>query len=231
MSTRSVLIVDDEKNIRLTLAESLSSIVQDIETAINGEEALEKLARKDFALVLLDIHMPGMDGMEVLRRLRETRPGIRVIMITAHGTVDTAVEAMKLGAVDFLQKPFTPADIRALAGRALDREHLDEERAQGFHQHIELARKCFNERRFDAAGEFLRRAIADDPSRPEPFNLLGVLLELKGDKIEAQKNYRAALALDPTYTPADANLNRVVGITPFEKIALEKAGAEKKERR
>jgi len=114
---KPILIVDDEKNIRMTLSQSLESLETETDTAGNGEEALAKLKEKDFGLILLDIRMPGIDGMEVLRQVREIRPDIRIIMITAYGTIESAVEAIKLGAVDFLQKPFDPDEIRALVSR------------------------------------------------------------------------------------------------------------------
>ncbi|RJR44350.1 MAG: response regulator [Desulfobacteraceae bacterium] len=117
-----MLVVDDEKNIRLTLSQSLDSLGIEISTAVNGEEALRKLQEQEFSLIILDLRMPGMDGMEVLRHVRTRWPKTRVIVITAYGTVESAVEAMKLGADDFIQKPFTPAEIRELAMQVLERE-------------------------------------------------------------------------------------------------------------
>src|SRR5512147_512007 len=154
---KPILIVDDEKNIRLTLTESLASLAIETDTASNGEEALAKLKEKDFGVILLDIRMPGMDGMEVLRRVREIRPDIRVIMITAYGTVESAVEAMKLGAVDFLQKPFDPEQVRELVSRVIDREKLDEQKLTDYTSYIELAKKCIGDRHFDAAIEHMRK--------------------------------------------------------------------------
>jgi len=220
MKTASVLIVDDEKNVRLTLVQALETLGLDCDTAINGEEALVKLAQRPFGLILLDLKMPGMDGIEVLRRLRHARPDIRVLIITAHGTIDSAVEAMKLGAVDFIQKPFAPKEIRALVTKVLDRDTLQAARAEGYHSHVELAKKAIAERQFEAAQEHIRQAIAADSTKPEAFNLLGVLCEINDDKLEAHKNYRAALALDPTYRPADQNLRRATGVTLREDIDL-----------
>jgi len=208
MISKPILIVDDEKNIRLTLSQALETLGTQIDAAANGEEALAKLREKEFGLILLDIRMPGMDGIEVLRRVREIRPDIRVIMITAYGTVESAVEAMKLGAVDFLQKPFDPEEIRELVSRVMDRDKLDEHKLVDYASHIELAKKCIGDRHFDAAVEHVRKAIFIDPGRPETFNLLGALMEIRGDRIEAQKNYRAALSLDPSYEPAIKNLHR-----------------------
>jgi DNA-binding response OmpR family regulator len=208
MIGRRVLIVDDEKNIRLTLSQALEVLEVETDTAANGEEALAKLKEKEFGLILLDLKMPGMDGMEVLRRVSEIRPDIRMIIITAYGTVESAVEAMKLGAADFIQKPFAPEEIRGLVSRVMDREKIDERKAVDYGTSIELAKRCIGERHFDAAIEHVRKAISLDPGRPEAFNLLGALMEIRGDRIEAQKNYRAALSLDPSYEPAIKNLQR-----------------------
>jgi DNA-binding response OmpR family regulator len=208
MISKPILIVDDEKNIRLTLSQALETLGAEIDTAANGEEALAKLKGREFGLILLDIRMPGMDGMEVLRRVREIRPDIRIIMITAYGTIESAVEALKLGAVDFLQKPFDPEEIRELVSRVMDRDRLDEHKLVDYASHIELAKKCIGDRHFDAAAEHVRKAIFIDSRRPEAFNLLGGLMEIRGDRVEAQKNYRAALSLDPSYEPAIKNLHR-----------------------
>jgi CheY-like chemotaxis protein len=208
MKDKSVLIVDDEKNIRLTLSQALEVLNLETDTAADGEEALAKLKAKEFGLILLDLKMPGMDGMELLRRVREIRPDIRIIIITAYGTVESAVEAMKLGAVDFIQKPFSPEEIRGLVSRVTDREKLDEQKAVDYSSFIELAKRSISDRYFDAAIEHLRKAISLDPGRPEAFNLIGALMEIRGDRDEAQKNYRAALSLDSSYEPAIKNLQR-----------------------
>jgi DNA-binding response OmpR family regulator len=208
MKDKSVLIVDDEKNIRLTLSQTLETLEVQTDTAADGEEALAKLKEKEFGLILLDLKIPGIDGMEVLRQVSKIRPDIRIIILTAYGTVELAVEAMKLGAADFIQKPFTPEEIRELVSRVMDREKLDEQKAVDYTSSIELAKRCIGDRHFAAAIEHVRKAISLDPARPEAFNLLGALMEVRGDRIEAQKNYRAALSLDPSYEPAIKNLQR-----------------------
>lgn len=208
MKTNSVLIVDDEKNIRLTLSRTLESMDLTVQTAVNGEEALEKLRAKDFGLVFLDLRLPGMGGLEVLRRIREKSAKARVIIITAHGTIESAVEAMKLGAVDFIQKPFTPAEIRSLSSKVMEREALDEASAEDYEQLIELCKRHIADSRFEEAKAAVHKALAKDPSKPEAYNLLGAFLECRGDRIEAQKYYRAALEIDPGFKPARANLER-----------------------
>jgi len=207
--TNAILIVDDEKNIRLTLLRALESFGADLDTAVNGEEALAKLREKEFSLIMLDLRMPGIDGMDVLRKVRELRPDIKVIILTAFGTVERAVEAIQLGAVDFLQKPFVPNEIREIVTRVMDREAIDAQKAADFASLLELAKRSIGERHIEAAEEQIRRAISIDPLRPESFNLLGLILEARKSPLEAQKQYRAALALNPTFEAARHNLHRL----------------------
>ena len=210
MKKTAVLIVDDEKNIRLTLSQALEPLELEVGTAVNGEEALGKTEDGSFGLVLLDLKMPGMDGLDVLQRLAKERPDLRVIIITAHGTIESAVDAMKLGAVDFIQKPFAPDEIRELVTRVLKRDELDEEKAEDYESRIELAKRSMTSRLYDAAVEHLRKATILEPKRPEAYNLLGVVHEIRGEKSEALEQYRVALVHDPAYKPADANLHRAV---------------------
>jgi DNA-binding response OmpR family regulator len=220
MEQKPILIVDDEKNIRLTMSQSLEPLGMPVHTAVNGEEALQKLRAAPCGLVFLDLKMPGMDGIEVLRRIKDGWPQARVIIITAHGTIASAVEAMKLGAVDFIQKPFSPGEIRELAAQVLEREALNEENAVDYRSLIELAKRHISDRRFSAARESVRKAIAADPAQPEAYNLLGALLEIKGDCLEGQKFYRAALDIDPTFKPAQVNLDRTTSFSKFGRIDL-----------
>jgi len=209
MTNKSVLIVDDERNIRLTLSQCLESMEFEIDTAENGEEVLAKLKERDFDIVLLDLRMPGMDGMEVLRKIHELRPDISVVVITAHGTIDAAIEATRLGAADFIQKPFVPQEVRELVLRVMDKEKLGERKEADYSSAIERARHCIEERHLDGAFEHLRRAIYLDHSRAEAFNLMGAVMELRRDVDEARRHYRAAISIDPTFEPAIKNLERV----------------------
>ena len=220
MVKTAILIVDDEKNIRLTISHSLEPLEIPVQTAVNGEEALQKLKDGQFGMVFLDLRMPGIDGMEALRRIKDDWPKIRVVIITAHGTIESAVEAMKLGAVDFIQKPFSPVEIRDLASRVLEREALDAECSVDYPSLIELTKRHISDREFATARETARKAIAVDPAHPESYNLLGALLEIKGDWLEAQKFYRAALDIDPTFKAAWANLERTTSWNKSGKIDL-----------
>jgi DNA-binding NtrC family response regulator len=116
---QKILILDDEKNIRLTIKRCLETPEMSIDDAINGEEALKKLKDNSYDLLLLDLKLPGIDGMEILKIVRNQYPDMKVIIISAHGTIQTAVEALKTGALDFLEKPFTPGDLRLVIQKAL----------------------------------------------------------------------------------------------------------------
>lgn len=228
MGTQRILVVDDEKNIRLTLAQALESSGLLVQTAGDGAEALQKVTEADFSLVLLDLKLPGLDGLEVLRRIRQSRPKLRVIIITAHGTIAYAVEALKAGAVDFLRKPFSPNEIREIVRRVLARPDPQEKASPDYRTLLARAGSGLQEGDLEAAGETIRQAIALDPARPEAYNLLGALLEMKHDPLEAQRFYRAALEIDPTYEPAGANLDRITLRRRLGPIDLGKT--EKKER-
>jgi two-component system, NtrC family, nitrogen regulation response regulator NtrX len=101
----TLLIIDDEKSIRKTLTEILSFEGYKLEEAVDGEEGLKKFKEKTFDVVLCDIKMPKIDGMEFLQKANEINPDVPIIMISGHGNIETAVEAVKKGAYDFIQKP------------------------------------------------------------------------------------------------------------------------------
>jgi len=120
-----VLVVDDEEGLRDFIAEVLEDVGHDVTVAGDGAEAAGRLANRGFDLLITDLRMPRMDGMALLRRARAEQPEMEVIVLTAHGTVETAVEAMKLGAFDYLEKPIgSPDQLRLIASRALERRAL-----------------------------------------------------------------------------------------------------------
>ena len=151
-----ILIVDDEPGIR----QSLKGVFEDegfaTESVSSGEECLKKIAQSAFDLVLLDIWLPGIDGLETLRRLREPSPSTRVIMISGHATIATAVAATKLGAYDFIEKPFSLEHALLIARNAVSHKQLE--------QAHEMLRHQFEER-FTIVGDSipikaLRKQIA-----------------------------------------------------------------------
>ncbi len=105
MENDKILIVDDEPDFVEALAKRLKNHALDVETASGGEEALEKARSQDFTAIVLDLKMPGMDGIETLERLKEINPNLQIILLTGHGSIREGVDAMKHGAIDFLEKP------------------------------------------------------------------------------------------------------------------------------
>ena len=137
-----VLVVDDEEIVRESLTGWLRKDGYTVQWAHDGRAALEALAASEWSVVLLDLKMPGMDGLQVLEEARKVRPGASYILMTAYATVDTAVAAMKLGAYDYLVKPFDPEELSALVQRIVAQQELVQEneslrqalkREYGFH--------------------------------------------------------------------------------------------------
>jgi DNA-binding NtrC family response regulator len=104
MNTK-ILLVDDEKEFADSLSQRLQIRGLDVQTALSGEDALDLIQKEDFDVVILDVLMPGKDGIETLKEIKDARPLLEVIMLTGHATVETAIEGMKLGAYDYLMKP------------------------------------------------------------------------------------------------------------------------------
>jgi len=106
-----VLIVDDEEDFTAALAKRMGARGLTVDTAVSGEDALKKAKKADFDVIVLDLAMGGIDGIETLKRLKDKEPDLQIILLTGHATIETGVEAMKLGAVDYLQKPAEFADL------------------------------------------------------------------------------------------------------------------------
>ncbi len=125
---RNILIVDDEVKMRRVLQISLEEEGYSVREVKNGEDALAKLSETSFNLVIADMKMPGMNGVELLKKAKETDPGMPFIIMTAYGTVQTAVEAMKSGAFDYILKPFDIDEMKITVSRALDIKQLKKEK-------------------------------------------------------------------------------------------------------
>ena len=122
-----VLVVDDERPTRLLMEKELPRAGYLVTTAESGEEALEKVRAQDFDVILLDLKMPGIGGMEALRRIRDSGASGEVVILTGHPDVDSAIEAMKLGAYDYLTKPFKLSELEEVLRRAAERKRLERE--------------------------------------------------------------------------------------------------------
>jgi two-component system, OmpR family, response regulator VicR len=129
MSIANILLVDDEVPFVEAMTRRLSKRNVDIQAAFSGEEALDKLAQPgNVEVVILDIKMPGMDGIETLKEIKRRFPLVEVIMLTGHATVETGIEGMKLGASDYLMKPCDIGDLVAKVQTAAHKKREHEEK-------------------------------------------------------------------------------------------------------
>ncbi len=132
---RTILVADDEANIRKVLAATLRKEGYEVLTAADGAEALQMLERERVDVLLTDLRMPEVDGMELLNSALEARPGLPVVILTAHGTVETAKTALKRGAFDYLEKPFDREELRLIIGKAAATAALNIEEPEPFSEH------------------------------------------------------------------------------------------------
>ncbi|KAB2890498.1 MAG: response regulator [Desulfobulbaceae bacterium] len=119
-----VLLVDDEEDFLTTLAERLEARGLKVSTASNGENALASIEAEVFDLVVLDLAMPGLDGLETLKRIKARQPEAEIIMLSGQGSIRTSIEAMKLGACDFLQKPVDIGELMNKISEAKEKRML-----------------------------------------------------------------------------------------------------------
>jgi DNA-binding response OmpR family regulator len=133
-----ILIVDDEATARISLAEILHLEEFEVSVADSGEMGLEYLEKETFDLMLLDIKMPGIDGVEVLKKAAEHNPECKVILLTAHGSLKSAIEAVRQGAHDYLLKPASPGEILSSVSRAMT-ERVDSDRRRRLIEQMEAS--------------------------------------------------------------------------------------------
>ncbi|HXU12587.1 MAG TPA: response regulator, partial [Candidatus Binatia bacterium] len=160
----NILVIDDEVQLRDLLKTVLSEHGYGVETAEDGHQAIEKVKAARFDLALCDLVMPGIDGIETIARIREIRPDIQLIVMTAHGSYQSAVESLRAGVFDFLAKPLLLKDLLFSVRRALERSELLERLAL-----YELSRSIFSTLDpGDLYGRIVRAAVdvlrADDAS-------------------------------------------------------------------
>jgi DNA-binding response OmpR family regulator len=213
---KRILIVDDETNVRLNFRTTLETEGYEAFEVSSGEEAVQLLAEHSFALAILDIRMPGMDGLELLAKMRESGIRVPAMIVTAYSDVPNAVKAMKLGAIDFLQKPLRPEDLRSIVSEILKRHTgQDDSSAETFSAHIVAAKRCLNLRAFGKARLHLVKALELNAKSAEAYNLAGVLAEVLEDYDHAKKYYGQAIKLDKKYEPAQQNMRRLFEVDHF----------------
>ena len=129
MAIANILLVDDEVPFVETMTKRLTKRDLDVSTAFNGQEALDKLENsRSIEVVILDVKMPGMDGLETLQKIRKKYPLVEVVMLTGHATVESAIDGMKLGAFDYLMKPCDMDILISKVGEAAKKKRSHEEK-------------------------------------------------------------------------------------------------------
>lgn len=188
----NVLVVDDTKNIRVLLTTCLEIEGYHVRSVSDGNQALQLLETESFDLIFLDIKLPEYSGTEVLRRMRAGGIETPVIIMTAFATVKNAVECTKLGAVAYLQKPFSAEKIRQVL------EEVKKELGKEFPEQIEslkFAAELILTGRPDQALATLKRMLSTHPLCGETYLLLGKAYEAQGNRSEADKAYAVAKQL------------------------------------
>jgi DNA-binding response OmpR family regulator len=205
-----ILVVDDERNIRKNLTMVLEASGYLVDAASDGEEAIAKCKERRPDIAFVDVQMPKMGGLEVLSHIRALSRKTAVVMLTAYGTTKRAVDAMKLGAVDFLEKPFDPKAIELLCEEILQRKQFGV--TATVDELLHLADLAQERKAHVEARSYLKSAMLRDGTRPEPYYRLGSLSESKGDVRQAKHYYYMSLDAKPSFQPAIDALKRLGGM-------------------
>jgi DNA-binding NtrC family response regulator len=186
--SKAVLIVDDEPNVRLMYRAALAGLGYDVHEAISAEAALEQFRVQKYDAAILDLRMPGMNGLELLEKMHEVGIQTPVAFITAYGDEPNAVRAMELGAIDFLSKPPTPEQLRDVVKDILLRHapeflNVTEKDSEYY---VRCAKRAINLRDFPAASKSLIKALDLDAGSRQAINLIGVMIEMR-EEFESAK--------------------------------------------
>ena len=190
VDTARVLIVDDNMNALRALEYVLDRAGFDVDCAASGSVALDRLRKSSYDVVVSDLKMPGMTGMELLSSIQTFRPGLPVLILTAHGTIDNAVEAVRHGAVDYLQKPFPTSDIAGKVRAALE-QHVAEATAS----------PAEDDEAQQTASLAINQAIAQELHATllaEAYRLRGSIRQTLNDE-GAAADFAEAKRLDPSF--------------------------------
>ena len=213
----SILIVDDERNVRLTYRAALEPMFK-VDEAESAAKALEMFLDRRYDVAILDLRMPGMTGLELLEQMNHAGITTPVVFITAYADVPNAVNAMKFGAIDFLQKPITPDQLRAIVKDILVRHSLEERKTpevHNFEYFLRCAKRAINLRDFSAARANLISALELEPDSPQALNLAGVMFEMREEFDQARRYYGRAIKVNKGFEPAQANMRRVYELFNF----------------
>jgi FixJ family two-component response regulator len=212
------LIVDDERNVRLMYHAALDGIV-DVDEADSASKALEMFAQQRYDIGIFDLRMPEMTGLQLLERMNQDGIMTPVVIITAYADVPNAVNAMKFGAIDFLQKPITPDQLRTIVKDVLVRHAIEDrkgaEPAHDFEYFLRCAKRAINLRDFCAARANLISALELNPDSPQALNLAGVMFEMREEFEQARRYYGRAIKVNSDFEPAQSNMRRIYELFHF----------------
>jgi len=213
----SILIVDDERNVRLMYRAALESMFR-VDEAESGARALEMFLLRRYDVAILDLRMPGMTGLELIERMNHAAITTPVVFVTAYADVPNAVNAMKFGAIDFLQKPVTPDQLRAVVKDILVRHSLEDRKTpepHDFEHFLRCAKRAINLREFATARTNLISALEINPDSPQALNLAGVMFEMREEFEQARRYYGRAIKVSKDFQPAQANMRRIYELFHF----------------
>ncbi len=180
--TIKILVVDDEVNLSRVLSEVLSDAGYYVEVANTGREALDRFKESSFDIAITDLKMPDIDGMEILKKLKTVDPEICVVMLTGYSTVESAVEAMKAGAYDYISKPFNIEELKLIIEKAVERRNLGRQaKEKEYYRELSITdglTKIYNHRYFHEA---LTRELKRARRYPQPVTL--ILMDLDDFKL------------------------------------------------
>jgi DNA-binding NtrC family response regulator len=182
-----ILIVDDEPNVRLVFRTALESGGYGVSEASDGAKALEQIRTRAYGAVLLDLRMPHLDGLELLRQIRNEGIEVPVVIVTAHGSMPDVVSAMRLGAVDFIPKPLSPETLRQVVREAVEFGRNSRNLVTAREKHLGQetlirAKQAASQGEFDGAEFFLRLAVPLGADSGEVARLLSEVRQLRQRK-------------------------------------------------
>ncbi len=218
MNQAKIFIIDDERTIRLTFRLALETDGYAVQEAASADEAMMGFQAEKYDLVILDLRIGEDSGLDVLAAMRQQGIQTPTLMITAYGSIRNAVRAMKLGAIDFLEKPVDPTALRATVAEVVGRHR------PAPHGPVELgsledflreAKRLINLQGFDLAARMVAEALQIDERSPDAHNLQGVLHEIAGDYDAAKKSYGRAIKLDAGHPAAQQNMRRIYELFNF----------------
>ncbi len=180
----NIMVADDTKNIRMLLTKCLELEGHTVTTANDGQSALDLLKCQKFDLAFIDIKMPQISGTEVLKTIRDMGIDIPVIIITAYATIKNAVECTQMGAVAYLQKPFTAEKVRLTLKELMSTKHVE---TDNFDNELRKIEDAIYLKNFDNAEKLLKKALSVEPGNLQIYRLLGLVYRSKGELEKATK--------------------------------------------